>query len=146
MSTNQFRKLTGRSTDNTFPCCRTDYSSALCSERMVGAYKNIHRMSLLESLGGRMNRILGYAVSFHSFGRVCSSCDSPLSIAFLAHSSDCYLSALIKDNLSGNIPIPGCRRHISKSTILARILIMEPPADLYDVWTISLALSFLSLR
>jgi hypothetical protein len=42
-------------------------------------------------------------------------------------------------DIAGNIPIPGCRRHISKSTTLACSTDQGLPADLYDVLTIASA-------
>ena len=58
-------KLTRRSTNDAFSCCCSDYLSADISGREQKAYKNIHRMSLLKSLGGHMNRILGWSISWY---------------------------------------------------------------------------------
>jgi hypothetical protein len=51
-----------------------------------------------------------------------------------------------KHIVAGNIPIPGCRRHISKSTLSAHSADQGMPANLYDVWTIALAHSLTSTK
>jgi hypothetical protein len=89
-----------------------------------------------------MNRILGYIVSFPS-AKVELGTDHfpshfshirPIAIYQLAFNYD----------IAGNIPIPGCRRHISKSTLSAYTADLSWPADLCDVLTILSALSLTS--
>jgi hypothetical protein len=89
------------------------------------------------SLGERMNRILGYIVSFPSAKVELGTNHFPSHFSHIRPIAIYQLA--FNYDIAGNIPIPGCRRHISKSTLSARILFAGLPADLYDVWTISSA-------